>query len=85
MSQVRSHFEDRHIGPDSDQIAAMLKDIGEKDLTSFIARVVPANIAISQKLDEVLPKAISEEAALAELRELASKNATTRSLVGIGF
>ena len=82
MSQVRSNFEDRHIGPDGDQISAMLKDIGESNLDAFISRVVPANIAITQKLGEVLPEAISEEAALAELRLLANKNSIVKSLVG---
>ena len=85
MSQVRSKFEDRHIGPDGDQISAMLKDIGESNLDAFISRVVPANIAITQKLGEVLPEAISEEAALAELRLLANKNSIVKSLVGTGY
>ena len=85
MSEVRSRFEDRHIGPDAHDVSYLLKEIGESDLESFIAKVVPANIAIAQKLSEVLPDAISEVAALEELRERADKNATTKSLIGAGY
>jgi len=85
MSEVRSRFEDRHIGPDAHDVSYLLKEIGESDLEAFIAKVVPANIAIAQKLSEVLPDAISEVAALEELRERADKNATTKSLIGAGY
>ncbi len=40
-------FEDRHIGPTSNDEAAMLKHLGYSDLASFIKDVVPSNIAIN--------------------------------------
>ena len=82
MSSVRNQFEDRHIGPANSDIDYMLREIGENNLDSFIAKVVPANIAIAKKLSEVLPDAISEEAAVAELREIAGKNVLTKSYIG---
>lgn len=85
MSEVRSKFEDRHIGPNDNQISTMLKELGESALEPFIAKVVPANIAISQKLEEVLPAAASEVEAIDELREMAKKNSTVKSYIGMGY
>lgn len=82
---VRSAFVDRHIGPDQKQVDGMLKDIGEKDLETFISKVVPRSIEMGGTLAKFLPSAISEEAAVAELRKLAKKNEVTRSLIGIGY
>ena len=76
---------DRHIGPDQKQVDGMLKDIGEKDLETFISKVVPRSIEMGGTLAKFLPSAISEEAAVAELRKLAKKNEVTRSLIGIGY
>ena len=85
MNSVRNQFEDRHIGPANNDIDYMLREIGESNLDSFIAKVVPANIAIAKKLSEVLPAAVSEEAAVAELREIAGKNILTKSYIGSGY
>jgi len=85
MSEIRSKFEDRHIGPNSAQVLTMLKEIGESDLEKFIAQVVPANIVIKEKLNSILPAAASEIEAIAELREMASKNSTVKSLLGMGY
>ena len=85
MSEIRSTFEDRHIGPNSDQVSTMLKEIGESDLEKFISLVVPANIVIKEKLNSVLPVAASEVEAIDELRVMASKNLTVKSLMGMGY
>lgn len=85
MSSVRSNFSDRHIGPDAKQVQFMLDELSEKDLEVFIAKVVPANIAVTQKISNVLPEAISEVEALSELRELASENKVVKSLIGLGY
>ena len=85
MSSIRSRFEDRHIGPDQDQIETMLAELGEADLEGFIARVVPSNIAISTSLESQLPMAASEVGALEELRRKAKKNQVLHSFIGIGY
>jgi glycine dehydrogenase len=85
LSTFRSEFVDRHIGPNDQQIEKMLKDIGASSLDSFISQVVPASIAMASTLDKFLPAAISEEAAIAELRSLAQKNLVTHSLIGSGY
>jgi glycine dehydrogenase len=63
----------------------MLKEIGAETLDTFISQVVPHSIAIKESLSKYLPPAISEEAAIAELRSLAKKNSVTRSLIGTGY
>ena len=85
MKSARSNFSDRHIGPDSDQITYMLKELQEDDLTNFISKVVPANISLSEKISESLPAAISEVEAITELRSLASENKVFKSLIGLGY
>jgi glycine dehydrogenase len=61
MGEIRSRFEDRHIGPAQSQIDFMLRELGHDRLDEFIAKVVPANIAINQALVDSLPPAASEE------------------------
>ena len=85
MSSVRSNFADRHIGPDGYQLNFMLAELGEKKLEDFIAKVVPENIALTEKLSSSLPKAVSEVEAIAELRQLADQNQVVKSLIGLGY
>ncbi|MDA0260150.1 MAG: aminomethyl-transferring glycine dehydrogenase [Actinobacteria bacterium] len=85
MSSVRSNFADRHIGPDEHQLNFMLAELGEKKLEDFIAKVVPENIALTEKLSSFLPKAVSEVEAINELRQLADQNQVVKSLIGLGY
>ena len=78
-------FEDRHIGPTSIDEAAMLNTLGYKDLASFIADVVPANIAIDGVIEKSLGNGKSEVEVIAELREIAAQNKVLRSLIGTGY
>ncbi|MEN9380244.1 MAG: hypothetical protein RIR99_78 [Actinomycetota bacterium] len=82
---IEGTFQDRHIGPTHRDEVSMLQALGYKDLESFIADVVPSNIAISGVIESALDSGISEVAALAELRELASKNKVLTSLIGTGY
>jgi glycine dehydrogenase len=81
----REQFVDRHIGPNEDQVNFMLKEIGESSLDNFLSKVVPANIKIAKKLNEVLPQPVSEVEAIEELQTLANKNNLVKSLIGIGY
>jgi len=85
MSSVRSNFADRHIGPDDKQLDFMLAELGEKKLEEFIAKVVPTNIALTEKVSSFLPQPISEVAVIAELRDLADENQIAKSLIGLGY
>jgi glycine dehydrogenase len=84
-------FADRHIGPDSDAVAAMLEVIGVDSLEELARRAVPAGIL--DKLTETgaapgldqLPPPASEAQALAELRALADANTDAVSMIGQGY
>lgn len=78
-------FEKRHIGPSSDQEQVMLAELGFSSLAEFIKKVVPSNIAMSQKLDKVLPPALTEPEVIAELRAFAEQNEVFTSLIGTGY
>jgi len=85
MSSVRSNFADRHIGPDDAQLDSMLNALGETNLLDFISKVVPENIALTEKIANSLPTAASEVTAIAELRTLANENIVAKSLIGLGY
>lgn len=78
-------FEDRHIGPTSHDEAEMLALLGYKDLSSFIADVVPANIAITGVIEKAIGAARSEVEVIAELKEIAAENKVFTSLIGSGY
>ena len=64
-------FAARHIGPDAAQIAAMLSVAGAASLDDLIAQTVPESIRSNAGLK--LPQALSEAAALRQLRGLAQR------------
>src|SRR5437870_21895 len=76
-------FVDRHIGPSADEVAQMLRELGFENLDALIDATVPKNIRLDRPLE--LPKAKSENEALAELRALASKNKVARNFIGAGY
>jgi glycine dehydrogenase len=78
-------FERRHIGPTSSQENELLKALGYDDMQSFISDVVPSNIAMSKKLQDVLPQALTEVQAIQTLREMADKNELFTSFIGCGY
>jgi len=63
----------------------MLADIGEPTLDALIQKVVPENIAMREKLVNLLPVALSEVAAIERLKEFAAENQVMRSYIGIGY
>jgi glycine dehydrogenase len=76
-------FADRHIGVDSQQIQQMLDVLGISSIEELIDRTVPAAIRLNRSLQ--LPEALSESAALAKLKAIASKNQVFRSFIGMGY
>ncbi|MFA7323799.1 MAG: glycine dehydrogenase, partial [Candidatus Nanopelagicales bacterium] len=83
MSAREFTFVDRHIGPDETAVAAMLAAVGYSSLDALTAAVVPEVIAWTQGLN--LPQAVDEATVLAELRDLASRNVLTTSMIGLGY
>ncbi len=79
----QSDFIQRHLGPDSEQCAAMLDELGLTSLDELIAHAVPQSILSSAPLD--LPSGLSEQVALGELKNLAGQNHCYESLLGMGY
>src|SRR5213078_1719689 len=76
-------FARRHIGPSEEEVRAMLREVGFKDLDSLIDAAVPKNIRLDRQLN--LPEAKSEMEALSQLRALSKKNKVARSFIGAGY
>jgi glycine dehydrogenase len=76
-------FADRHIGPSPDEQDKMLAAIGQASLDALSDAALPPAIRSTGGLD--LPAAASEEQALAELRERASRNQVLVSMIGLGW
>ncbi len=76
-------FAGRHIGPSADEIEQMLKLLGFSTLDALIDQAVPSVIRFDRPLQ--LPEPQSEYAALAKLKEIASKNQAFRSFLGMGY
>ena len=76
-------FIPRHIGPDADEQQKMLAAIGKPSLDALIRDVMPDSIARARPMD--LPAPITEAAALAELKAIASKNQVLKSFIGQGY
>jgi len=78
-----SSFVQRHIGPSTDDVEQMLKVLGIPSLNSLIEKTVPAEIRLSGNIE--LPEALSEYAALANLKKIAENNQVYRSYIGMGY
>jgi len=78
-----SEFIARHIGIDAADEQLMLKAVGSTSRAELIAGIVPASIA--RKSAMAIPNAITEAAALAELKALASQNKVLKSFIGQGY
>src|SRR5213593_4988870 len=76
-------FVRRHIGPNEEEVRAMLGEVGFENLDALIDAAVPKNIRLDRQLN--LPAAKSETEALAELRAIANKNKLARSFIGAGY
>jgi len=76
-------FEQRHTGPNAAQQALMLKAIGMASLDALTDAIVPPSIARTQAM--VLPPALPEAAALAELLAIANHNHVLTSFIGQGY
>ncbi|MGH3678110.1 MAG: aminomethyl-transferring glycine dehydrogenase [Mycobacterium sp.] len=91
FSHDQPSFADRHIGPDADDVATMLKTIGVNSLDELAEKALPAGILDALTADGVapgldrLPQAATEEQALAELRALADANTVAVSMIGQGY
>ena len=78
------NFVDRHVGLNSkDDLQQMLATIGVGSVEELLQQVIPANIRLKKALD--LPEAMSEYEYAQHIAQLAAKNRTLRSFIGMGY
>ena len=78
-----SEFIARHIGIDETAEQHMLSVVGAASRRALIEAIVPRSIARSAGM--VLPQPITEAAALAEMKAIASQNKVLKSFIGQGY
>ncbi|KAI9013826.1 glycine dehydrogenase [Phycomyces nitens] len=76
-------FAPRHIGPDSTEIQAMLKQVGAKDMEEMLSKTIPSSIRTPKPL--AIKDGIPERELLGRLKAIASKNKVYRSYLGQGY
>jgi glycine dehydrogenase len=76
-------FIRRHIGPDEQETAYMLKSIGLDSLEALIESTLPVSIFDNSNLN--LAPAKSEREALQRLRQIADKNNVLHNMIGLGY
>ena len=76
-------FQSRHIGPDAEETAAMLKAVGAASLDALMDEAIPARIRLKAPLNLAVGQ--SEHHFLKELRTVASRNDIARSFIGYGY
>ncbi|SSC25861.1 Glycine dehydrogenase (decarboxylating), partial [Klenkia terrae] len=81
--QPRGAFAARHIGPRTDDTAAMLAAVGQPSLAALVDAAVPEVVRDRSALD--LPAAQGEAEVLAALRERAARNEVFTSMIGLGY
>ena len=76
-------FQSRHIGPDDDEAASMLRTIGASSMEALIDEAIPARIRLPRPLN--LPPGLPEHEYLRMLRTVAARNQPFRSYLGLGY
>jgi len=80
---IEPDFISRHIGPDHDDVAAMLKVVGQPSIEAMLDTAMPGVIRNERALR--LDAAPTEEAVIEELRALASRNTVLTQMIGLGY
>ena len=76
-------FVDRHNGPRTHDVTAMLKKIGANSIDELIAQTVPAAIRLKKPLN--LSAGLSEFQYHKHLRAIAAKNKVFKTYIGLGY
>lgn len=78
-----TEFVHRHIGYTEAEQNAMLATVGEPSMDTFVRNTVPTPVVMEGSLN--LPESLSEAAAIAKLKAIASQNIIQKSYIGMGY
>lgn len=81
--EAHDRFRSRHIGPDGDERAHMLRTIGAGSVTQLVGETVPGTIRLNDEL--ALPEGCDEAGMLSRLADVASHNRVVTSMIGMGY
>ncbi len=73
----------RHLGPRESDLPQMFQKIGVDSMEQLIYETIPDNIRMKKPLN--LPPAMTEQAFMEHIEELANKNKLYRSYIGFGY
>lgn len=82
---LQTSFADRHIGTTSADQQVMLDVVGQPTLDALVRTAIPESIHAAPVTDSVIPAAVGETEALAELRAKAARNTVRRAMIGLGY
>ncbi|MCF6459374.1 aminomethyl-transferring glycine dehydrogenase [Pseudoalteromonas sp. MMG024] len=81
--EQKQDFIRRHIGPDANQMSAMLAELGVSSVEELMNETVPASIRLEQGLS--IGESRTEVETLSYLKSVASKNKIFKSYIGQGY
>ena len=81
--QHPDHFVNRHLGPNGQELADMLKTIGVDSLNQLIDQTIPSNIRCQEEL--IIPDALSEFDYLKMLKQVSKKNKVLKPYIRLGY
>ena len=76
-------FSQRHLGPRQSEIEEMLETIGVGNMDELVEKTIPK--AILRKPFMNLPEAMDEQSYLERMREIAGRNKSFHTYMGLGF
>ncbi|MBT1678704.1 aminomethyl-transferring glycine dehydrogenase [Curtobacterium aurantiacum] len=85
FENLQTSFADRHIGTTPADQQAMLDVVGQPSLDALVRAAIPESIHVGPVVDSVIPAAVGETEALAELRAKAGRNTVRRAMIGLGY
>ncbi|MCS5494793.1 aminomethyl-transferring glycine dehydrogenase [Curtobacterium flaccumfaciens] len=85
FENLQTSFADRHIGTTPADQQAMLDVVGQPSLDALVRAAIPESIHVGPAADSVIPAAVGETEALAELRAKAGRNTVRRAMIGLGY
>jgi len=79
-------FADRHIGPDANETAYMLKQLGYDSIDAFVAATVPAHIRIPEDdITNATIPSLSESELTQRAKALGRDNKMFKTYIGMGY
>ncbi len=79
-----NEFIPRHIGPNDNDIQAMLSTLGFSSLSELADKIIPSQIRTQHEFNDV-GNGISESGLLEHLKSMLSKNKVYKNFIGMGY